>query len=150
MTGRTNPFQELERIFDRLSRQFDETTHGFLFDEPFGEFEVDRSLMAVDVIEHDDEFEVTVDLPGFDRDKIDISVSNHTLRINAEVTEEIEEEDKDYIRQERRAKSMHRSIQLPIEIDHEEVSAHMKHGVLTITLPKVEPEEAVEIEIQTE
>ncbi|MGM0592551.1 MAG: Hsp20/alpha crystallin family protein, partial [Halobacteriota archaeon] len=62
--------------------------------------------------------------------------------------EALEEEDERYLRHERRHRSTSRSIRLPDEIDKDNVSARMNNGVLTVTLPKVEAEEARDIEIE--
>jgi HSP20 family protein len=104
--------------------------------------------MAVDLVEHDDEFVATVDLPGFERDDVEIEVTDHTLRIEAEHEDAMEETEEQYLRRERHHESMRRSIRLPEEVDKEGVKARMKNGVLTITLPRLEVEEARTIEIE--
>ena len=110
--------------------------------------------MAIDLVERDDEFVVTVDLPGFEREEVDVQVTDHTLRIEAE-HEEVTDEDRmegegRFIRHERRHESTRRSIRLPDAVDTANVSARMKNGVLTITLPRLEAEEAKGIEIELE
>lgn len=150
MSTRRNPFEEMERLFERMSRQFDEASRMWESDGPFGQWSSQAESMAVDLVDHDDEFVVTVDLPGFERDDVEIEVTDHTLRIQAEHEEEIEEEEAEYLRQERRHKSTERSIRLPDEVDKEAVSARMKNGVLTITVPKLEVKEARKIEIESE
>ena len=147
MNERTNPFEELERLFDRMSRQFGEASTRWGGIEPFQGTSPLES-MAVDLVEHDEEFVVSVDLPGYERDDVDIQVTNHTLRIDAEREAAVDEAEENYIRRERRHESMQRSIQLPDEVDAENVAATMKNGVLTITMPKLEGEAARQIEIE--
>jgi HSP20 family protein len=144
MSTSGNPFDELERLFERMSRQFDEATGMWNAETPFGRME----SMSIDLVETDDEFVVTADLPGFERDEVDIQVTDHTLRIEAEHEEATEEHEADYLRRERRHESVHRSIRLPDEVDKEAVEARMKNGVLTVTLPRLEAEEARSIEIE--
>jgi HSP20 family protein len=144
MSTSGNPFDELERLFERMSRQFDEATGMWNAETPFGRME----SMSIDLVETDDEFVVTADLPGFERDDVDIQVTDHTLRIEAEHEEATEEHEADYLRRERRHESVHRSIRLPDEVDKEAVEARMKNGVLTVTLPRLEAEEARSIEIE--
>ncbi|MFC4360633.1 Hsp20/alpha crystallin family protein [Halobium salinum] len=132
-----------------MSRQFDDASQEWRSDGPFsglsmGAFEP----IAVDLVEHDDEFVATVDLPGFERDEVDIRVTDHTLRIEAEHEESVDEEEERYIRHERRHKAMHRSIRLPDEVDKDNVKARMNNGVLTITLPRLETEEARRIDVE--
>jgi HSP20 family protein len=139
---------EIERLFERMSRQFENASHEWessdLFEWPSSQFEP----MAVDLVEHDDEFVASVDLPGFDREDVSIEVTDHTLRISAEREEETAEEDTRYLRHERHHASAGRSIRLPEEVDRDAVSARMQNGVLTITLPRIEAEAAKKIEIQ--
>ncbi|QSG06686.1 Hsp20/alpha crystallin family protein [Halapricum desulfuricans] len=147
MSTRSNPFEELERLFERMSRQLEESSRKW---EPEGALSrwAGFEEMAIDLVERGDEFAVTVDLPGFERDDVEIEVTDHTLHIDAEREEATEEEAAQYLRRERRHESMHRSIQLPDEVDKTSVKARMKNGVLTVTLPKLEVEEPRTIEIE--
>lgn len=147
MSTRGNPLEELERFFERMSHQFDDARMW----HPSGSLErwsSEFGAMAIDLVDRDDEFVATVDMPGFDRDEIDVRVTDHTLRINAEHEEALDEEEGRYIRHERRRESADRSIRLPDGVDPDGVEARMKNGVLTITLPKLEAEEARGIEIE--
>jgi len=148
MSARSNPFDELEQVFERMSRQFDEASRMWESDRPFESWTAQFRSMAVDLVERDDEFVATVDLPGYERDDVEIRVSDHTLHIEAEHGEEHEAMDEHYLHRERRHRSLDRSIRLPEEVDAEQVTARMKHGVLTITLPKAEPRPAHRIDIE--
>lgn len=139
MPSRRNPFEEIEQMFDRLSRQFEE--------EPFGLMGMAGSI-AVDVADHDDEFVVTADLPGFDKDDIDVSLADRTLQIEADHEEEETEESADYLRRERNRQSMSRSLTLPESVDQEGISASLNNGVLTVTLPKREQDGGHRIDIE--
>ena len=150
MSARNNPFQEIERFFERMSRQFDDASRMWESDGPFARWTSEVGSMAVDLVEHDDEFVVTVDLPGFEREDVTIEVTDQTLRIGAEHEETVDEEDERYLRKERRHTSTKRSIRLPDAVDREAVAARMRNGVLTVTLPRLEVEEAREIEIEDE
>ncbi|HKL27628.1 MAG TPA: Hsp20/alpha crystallin family protein [Natrialbaceae archaeon] len=148
MSSRRNPFEDLERLFERMSRQFDEASRMWETGDPFGGLSLGFEPMAVDLVEHDDEFVATVDLPGFDKEDVTVHVVDRSLRIEAEREEAVEEDARDYIRQEREHKSTGRSIHLPNAVDEERVTARMKNGVLTVTLPKLEVEESHRIEIE--
>jgi HSP20 family protein len=130
--SRRNPFEEIERMFERMNDQF-------------GQFE-DMSVpatqsLSVDLADHEDSFEVTADLPGYDREDIDLSVADRTLRISAERDESTEEGEGNYLRRERRRRSVSRSLSLPEEVAEEEASAAYTNGVLTVTLPKATSDE---------
>lgn len=148
MRSRRNPFEEIERLFERMSRQFEEASRTFETDRPFDRWTAGFESMAVDLVEHDDEFVATIDLPGYDRDDVELNVTDHTLRIEAEHEESREDEKERYLRHERRHDTTERSITLPDSVDPEGVTATMNNGVLTITLPKVEPEPAYKIDIE--
>lgn len=144
MSTRSNPFAELEEFFERMSRQFDVSSRMWGDDEWSEEF----GAMAMDLVDRDEEFVVTVDMPGYEREDVEIRVTDHTLRIEAEREEASEEEDERYLRQERRQASAQRSVRLPADVDKENVHARMTNGVLTVTLPKTDVEEAQKIEIE--
>ena len=148
MTARTNPMEELERLFERWSHRFGDSTDDWSGDFAWNAFE----SMAVDLVERDDEFVVTADLPGFEREDVEVSVTDHTLRIEAErETTDREEkagEDERYLRQERRHRAVDRSVRLPEEVDTDAAAGTMRHGVLTVTLPKLVVEEAHQVEIE--
>lgn len=152
MNPRMNPFAELGRLFDQLGAQFDEASHELGASEPFARLSFGMESMSVDVMEEDDAFVVHADLPGFERDDVEVMMTDRTLRIDAEREETMEETDEDdgrYIRRERRDRSLSRSIQLREDVDPEQVDARMKNGVLTVTIPKLEPhdEDVVSIEV---
>lgn len=135
MTGRKNPFEEIEEMMNRMGRQFEES---------MGKSELDRltrgrGRAAVDVADRDDELVVTVDLPGYRTEDIDLTLREDQLHVDAEREEEAEEADEEdgrYIRKERRHESVSRSIHLPEAVDEENAAAQFQNGVLTVTLPK--------------
>jgi HSP20 family protein len=119
-----NPFEDLEKMFDRMSRQFDESGVSRLRD------------VSVDVAERDGDIVVTADLPGYEKSDIDVAVSGRELTIEAERSGESEERDENYIRRERSHRRVSRSLMLPEEVVEAEASASYKNGVLTVTLPR--------------
>lgn len=137
MSMRRNPFEEFERLLDRMSRQLEEGG---------GDWSslMSPSEVSVDVAERSGEFVVTADLPGFEKDDIDLRLADHTLHLEAERAESREEESGTYIRKERRHESVSRSVRIPEPVDEEGVSASFQNGVLTVTLPKLEPGEGSE------
>lgn len=149
MSFRDNPFEELERMLDRWNRQLEESIEGW-GDEPHQMLRSGNEL-AVDVLEEPEEIIVTVDVPGFDRNEIDVRLADQTLWIEAQRHEEAEEGDEHYLRRERKHRAHRRSIRLPTEVDAEGVEARLKNGVLTVTIPKTEPSEAIRrVEVESE
>mgnify|MGYP000064842126 CR=1 FL=1 len=148
MSTRSNPFEEVEQFFERMARQFDDSSRSWGADGPLSRFGGEFAEMPADVVEHDDEFVVSIDLPGYEKRDVDVRVSDHTLHVEADHEESVDETDERYLRRERRHESLRRSIKLPEEVDKEQVDARMNNGVLTITVPKAEIQEARKIEVQ--
>jgi HSP20 family protein len=150
MTNRRNPFEHLEELFNRMNRQFSEAARNWEMDaERRGQFEFGAESTSLDLAEHDDEFVVTVDVPGYDSDGLTSTLSGETLLISGEREREATaDEDDSYIRREREMQSFSRQVQLPEPVDADGVEATVNNGVLTIALPKLEPsEEARSIDI---
>ena len=138
---RRNPFEELEEMLDRLSSQVEEgMTRGGGLPVP--------GDVAVDVADAHDEYVVTADLPGYETDDIELTLSEGTLRLEASHEERKAHEEGQYLRRERSQRSASRRIRLPEPVDEENVSASYNNGVLTVTLPKeFEGEESKQIDI---
>jgi HSP20 family protein len=142
MSGRRDPFKEIEELFEQLNSGFADLS---------GEFEEVGAGggVHVDVADADDEIVVVADVPGFEPDDIDVSVSDRQLRISAEHSAEAEQEDEDthYYRRERTQRAVNRTVTLPTDVDEHEASASYENGVLTIELPKTGGEGGIDIEV---
>jgi len=105
----------------------------------------------VDVAETENEVVVKAEIPGIDPKNLEVHVTDENVDIKGEVKDEWEEKGVGYCRRERYAGAFSRSIALPARVKQEEVKAQYKDGILTITLPKVEPSKPktkkVEIEV---
>ena len=97
-----------------------------------------KNIMKTDVKENGDKYEVSVDLPGFDKDNVKVELKNGYLTISAEkgLDKEDKNEDKKYLRKERYEGSMSRSFYVGDEITEKDINASYKNGVLTLELPK--------------
>jgi HSP20 family protein len=128
---RTNTFDDIDRLFDRMNRfaGFD--------DSRWGEGSMASGAMKVDVSSHGDDIVVVADLPGFDREEIELSVDEDRLTIAASHDVESGDEDASYIHRERAHRAVRRSVSLPVEVDAEGASASYTNGVLSVTLPKL-------------
>lgn len=90
----------------------------------------------VDIKEEDQRFVIFVDVPGIDPATIEISMEKSTLSIKGERAVEKNEQNGRFTRVERAHGSFHRRFTLPDSVDADNVSAHGKHGVLEIVIPK--------------
>lgn len=125
-----------------------------LFDDFFNHvFEEESSednfrAMAMDIIEHDDNFQIMANLPGFKKDNVKISVHDNQLMIEAVCDEKKEEQKGTVYRCERYSGSYRRNLMLPENGDINKISAKMEDGVLELTIPKKEPRPKKEIVIK--
>jgi HSP20 family molecular chaperone IbpA len=97
-------------------------------------------VMKTDLKEHEDGYELSVDLPGFKKDQIQLQLSNGYLTVSA--AKGVEEEGKDQkgrlVHQERFSGSMSRSYYVGENLEEEDIKAKFENGVLTLDFPKVE------------
>ena len=95
-------------------------------------------VMKTDVHEHDDSFEVDIDLPGFKKDEIKLDLDNGYLSVCASKGLNEEEKNKKgkVIRQERYTGSMQRSFYVGSAVTEEDIKAKFEDGVLKLNIPK--------------
>ena len=125
-----DPFEEIRRKLEILN-----------MNRLFEEFERSRTIkleFAIDVIDEGDSVRVIADLPGFEKENIEIWVENGDLVIKAERKEETEEKETNYLRRERRYGKIYRRVALPKDVDVEDIKAKYNNGILEITIPKTE------------
>ncbi|QRV17166.1 Hsp20/alpha crystallin family protein [Haloterrigena salifodinae] len=138
---RRNPFDDIEELLDRVSRQVEEGMGA-------GGLQVPGSV-PVDVVDAGEEYLVTADLPGYETDDIELTLSEGTLRLEANREDESEYAEGRYLRRERTRTSANRRIRLPEPVEEESVSAGFEDGVLTVRLPKVsETDDSKRIDIE--
>ncbi len=95
-----------------------------------------RQMIEVEEFTEGDQLVVRAELPGIDPDKdVEVTVSDHTLRIRAERTETSEQEGRHFHRRELRSGSFARTIPLPEGVDEEQVSASYRDGILEVRAP---------------
>ena len=97
-------------------------------------------LMKTDVRETDEGYEIDMDLPGFEKEDINLNLNNGYLTVSASKGIDNEKTDKKgrMIRQERYSGAMQRSFYVGDAISEEDVKASFKHGVLSLIVPKKE------------
>ena len=104
------------------------------------------NVMKTDVHEHDEGYELDIDLPGFKKDEIKLSLDNGYLSVNA--AKSLDKDKKNIkgkiIRQERYAGSMQRSFYVGDALTETDIKAKFEDGVLKLSIPKKEPEKLPE------
>jgi len=125
---RYNPFNELS-IFRNTVDDF--------FNDPVVQGSNARPFTpAVDIVNQEDQVELSVELPGINKEDITVNIEDRVLTISGEHKVENEEKNENYYRRERRYGSFKRAFSLSEEILTDEVSADYRDGILKITLKK--------------
>ena len=136
------PFDTLRREVDRLFEDF--TVNPFRLPlrrpafglEPFWQPDSWVAQPAIDLVETDNAFELTAELPGLDEKNIGVDVANGVLTVKGHKEEDKVEKKEDFHLRERRFGSFSRSVRVPDTVDADKIEASFKNGVLKVTLPK--------------
>ena len=151
---------EIQRDFDRMMKSFQhefedfwETPsrwgHGMRWRHGFPMMPFKETMMpSVDLEDRGKDFRLTVDLPGFNKENVEIEVSDDSVVIHAKKTIEEEEKKRNYVRRERAAQTFYRRVPLPEEVRSDDAKANLNNGILEITLPKKEPKETKKLAIE--
>ena len=110
------------------------------------------SLMKTDIREKKDKYLIDIDLPGFEKENIKLTLNNGYLEISAKVEKEENGDEEKMVRQERFYGECSRSFYVGDEIEEKDINAEFKNGILKIEIPKKEEEkklsETKQIEIK--
>lgn len=128
MMTRWEPYRELARLQDEVSRLFD--------DRVFRTSESVGWTPACDIYEDEESVTLRFELAGVEPKDVDVRFENGVLTVKGERKLEKEENRTNYHKIERSYGTFTRSFSLPGTLDPERIKAESKHGVLAITLPK--------------
>ena len=106
-----------------------------------------KNMMKTDVKEKDNGYEVAIDLPGFKKDEIKVSLDNGYMTVSAAKGLDKDEQEKKsgkYIRRERYAGACERSFYVGENVTEADIKGEFKHGILKLFVPKKEAKPAVE------
>ena len=105
-------------------------------------------LPPVDIFEETDSIRLVAEVPGVSPNDVKISLENNTLTIHGTKQQVAEDSAERVYRYERSYGNFARSFTLPTTVDANGIKASYEHGVLTVTLPKVEKAKPRQIEVQ--
>jgi len=112
-----DPTTDMHRLFEALDYQYTSVT---------------PSTNELDLYASDESLRLTIDAPGLDPASIDLSVLGDTLTIRA--TAAAAPTPRAWLRRERSANALTRTVHLPYAVDAEKAEARYRHGVISITL----------------
>jgi HSP20 family protein len=121
-------------MIPRRKNEFD------LFDEMFNDPFFTRGeskLMKTDIKEKKDHYELEIDLPGYEKDNIQIELADGYLTVHASMNKEVDDEkDSKYVHKERYVGNSSRSFYVGDAVKEDEIKASFKNGTLKLCLPK--------------
>ncbi len=144
-----SPFEEMDRLFEGffpggwmqpLRREWSGWNE---LNAPF-----EGRTPKVDVLERDDAVVVRAELPGVDKDNLDISLTEDSVTISATTRQDSDDKKGDYHRREISEGSFSRTLPLPTAVQGDQAKAGFKDGVLELTLPKAAPAKRHSIKVE--
>lgn len=141
-----SPIEQMEQMFDRMERLFGGyyprgLSRTLRREWPsWGEmgFPFQETMPNMDVIDRENEVVVRAEVPGVNKDDLDVSLTESAITVKGTMHRDETEEEGDFHRREMSRGSFTRTVSLPSEVDDAKAKASFKDGVLEITLPKVE------------
>ena len=137
--ARTISKRELFSPFDELINSFWGATFPALHKELGQDFFLQGAYPKVNVVTFDDRVEIEAAIPGLSRDAVEVEVTEGILTIRGESNQRTGVDDAQYARREVKRSAFARSFQLGENLDEGGIEAAYENGILTLTVPKVEP-----------
>ena len=125
-----NPFRDMDNIGKEVSQ--------FLESSPFGIFGRATSP-RIDVYQTENDVILKAEIPGVSKEDLNVYVDENSIRLSGQTKKDDEYKENNVYRTERYYGSFSRTIPLPVEVKSEQAKAEYKDGILSITVPKVEP-----------
>lgn len=132
------PFDEFDRFFEQFPRKF------------MASFDPQRYSVPIDLKETKEQYVLSAEVPGVKKEDIKISIKEGVMTISGEVKAEKTSEDEQMHYRERSYGSFSRSVRLPERVNTSAIEAKHENGVITITIPKLDPEkdETINVELK--
>jgi HSP20 family protein len=108
------------------------------------------SVPAVDVYDDKNELVAKVELPGLEKDDIEVNITDQALTVRGERKKEEEVKEDDYYRSERSYGSFSRTVELPTDLAVDKARASFKNGLLEVRIPRTEEAKKKETKISIE
>lgn len=147
-------WDDLDRFESMMNRMFKDFISGRRWRTPLieggrgGTYLESKREPFMDVMETEKELILTAEMPGVNKNDININIAENYVEISAEASAEEKKEEKGYVYQERSGASYYRSFTLPTTVDPDNVKASYKNGVLEITMPKLAVSRRTSIKIE--
>lgn len=128
--------------FDRLFDDLMESTFPELHKQVGVHLFENNAYPRVNVMEYDDKINIIAEIPGLKKDQLSIDVENGILTISGNKHQNVEDNAVNVIRRELKHSSFKRTFGLSDNLNANNVSAAFENGILTINIPKIEPDKS--------
>ena len=150
---RYEPPASLDNIFEDFREQMERALRPWHSPIDFPAlFEGETRMPLCDMTDKGDSYELQLEVPGIEKDKINVRATASSVEISAEKSEKTEEKKKDYVYSERSHRSFYRRVPIPGEILPSRIDARMNNGLLVVKLPKKNPtrskEQSTKVEVK--
>ena len=137
------PFFDRDSFLTPFDKMFDQMVESQFPDvvrqvgiKPYG----NTAYPKVNVYEYDDKVGIVAEIPGLDKKQLNVEVENGILTISGDKHSAFENEGAKILRKELKESSFKRQFELGELLDGDNISANFKDGILSISVPKTEPE----------
>jgi HSP20 family protein len=138
-----SPFEQLEGMRRQMDRWYEDLSTSPFQSDTAGVFPL------INLTEDKDKYYLRAELPGVKSNELDIQATGNTISISGERKISAQAENVKYHRKEREAGKFSRAFSLPGDIDHDKVTADLKDGILTVTIPKAEVAKPKQIAVKS-
>ncbi len=152
--AKSDPFAAMEKGFRDLEKRLED-----VFSDNWGIssrwelpelsrlYKMKLTTPRVDIVDRDDDIMVRADVPGVNRENLDVSFTDNTITIKGSTRTEKKEEKGDYYRNETMKGSFTRTMYLPSDVDGSKASSTFKDGVLEVVVPKLEKARRIKVKL---
>lgn len=147
---RWSPMKELEEMRRDMERLFEEFFEPLRHRRRWWGRPTEEGVIVpnIELYDRKNELILRVEIPGVDKQDIDLTITENNLTIKGELKKAEEVKEEDYYVAEIRYGTFSRTVPLPIEVDSEKAKATYKDGILEIVLPKKEEAKPKEIKVE--
>ena len=129
---------DMDKLFDSFRTGFDDIFWPWSNTSQITAYDQKRTP-PMDVADMGDRYEMRLEMPGIPKDSVDIQVTQNGVEIKAECKDIKEEKSKNWLRRECSGMSFYRAVELPEDLKTDDADAELRDGVLTVSIPKLEP-----------
>jgi len=99
----------------------------------------DTKITAIDMVDTGKEYKITAEMPGVNKEDIEVNITSNNISICGETKTDIKEKDEDWVRRERSYSTICRTMMFPEEVNPDKADATLRDGILEIIVTKKTP-----------